>query len=64
MVDTKGIGDQSGIVQKWGEKKRRIKTIRFCLFIIIIIFHIRVLGFPSGCNAGDPGSVPESGRSP
>ena len=38
-----------------------------CIYIYIYIY----MGFPSGsdvkesaCNAGDPGSIPESGRSP
>ena len=41
MVDTKGIGDSSDIVQKWGERKRRTNSDnKICLLLLIFEYWV------------------------
>ena len=57
-----------------GVNKNQINYYFYCLYFIVnttFIVILFILGFPgcsdskeSACNAGDPGSIPESGRSP
>ena len=49
----------------------RLPQARILEWVVINISHTHIYGFPgasddkeSACNAGDPGLIPESGRSP
>ena len=48
-----------------------MKIFAFHIYILLLVIALIFLGFPGGsedkvsaCNAGDPGSIPGSGRSP